>query len=714
MRVRSGRPFHFPAVMTAFRPALALLLLVPAAAGQRTVANLNIGWKFQEDGGAGPAPVCNDANKTFPVSRDGVQCLGLAQNPATTYEECQDACCSFTDCDVFQWCDANTSCVASGSPGQCWMGASGQCQQSSHPWRGRSRPPAPPAPPAPAGACSDPRCAPGTDDSKWRTVSIPHDFVVEHNFSASGDKSHGYLPYGIGWYRKHFTPPASLQAASTIYLDLDGVQTSSQVWLNGAALGEWGYGYTGSRYHLNSSQLKWGEENLLAVRVDATKPDGWWYDGGGIYRHVRLTAILTPGPVIAPWGVYAPSNVTGPISWDADGNPSADSSLTPSVEVWNNASSPAAQKFSVSLKVTDATGKVVATSDGSGSVAGRGGISMWTPKSPIALPAAKLWHTVAAPLKPALYTLLTEVAVGGRIVDSTSVTFGVRATYWSAATGFWLNGVNTKILGNANHQDFAAVGVAVPDHLQWYRVWKQQQFGSNGWRTAHNPPTPALLDACDELGFLVWDENHRNGQLDQVPLIIKRDRNHPSVVIWSICNEVLCKTNDWINDALAMKKLMHQLDPRGGRPVSANQNGWVGPTTPLDVQGFDYSTQTYDKWHKEAPTIPSISSETSSAVGDRGEYANDQAGGHVSGYDNQHPGWGENAETAWGGVGESDGQGILTRPFISGGWTWTGWDYRGEPTPYAWPDVNSHFGILDLCGFEKDRTYWYAPATCAA
>jgi len=207
----------------------------------------------------------------------------------------------------------------------------------------------------------------------------------------------------------------------------------------------------------------------------------------------------------------------------------------------------------------------------------------------------------------------------------------------------------------------------------------------------------------------VWDENHRNNQFDQVPMLIKRDRNHPSVVIWSICNEVLCNTGT-AQDAKAMANLMHALDPYSGRPVSANQNGYIGPDTPLDVQGFDYATSNYgecpntktaltrarahraptqaqadpnrnprrlhrpnkDHWHQQAPNIPSISSETSSAVSDRGEYANDAAGGHVTGYDNQYPGWGESAEQAWGGVDESNVQGILTRPFISGGWTWTG------------------------------------------
>jgi beta-galactosidase len=172
---------------------------------------------------------------------------------------------------------------------------------------------------------------------------------------------------------------------------------------------------------------------------------------------------------------------------------------------------------------------------------------------------------------------------------------------------------------------------------------------------------------------------------------------------------VLCNTDgiDWVTAAQEAKAVYHTVDHASGRPVSANQNGWIGPNTPLDVQGFDYSTGSYDGWHKAAPNIPSISSETSSAVSDRGEYANDPNGGHVEGYDRDAPGWGQTAQGAWGGIGESNGQGILTRDFISGGWTWTGMDYRGEPTPYGWPDVNSHFGILDLAMFPKDRTHWY-------
>lgn len=560
------------------------------------------------------------------------------------------------------------------------------------------------------GTCSDPRCEPGTDDKGWLQVDLPDDFIVKGTFNETADKSHGYLPYGVGWYRKHFTVPAAFQSqAATMYVDFEGIQTQSQVWLNGQFLGSHYSGYTPSRYWLNASMLNWGPgaDNVLAVRADATNPDGWWYDGGGIYRHVWLTVITTSGPYIAPWGVYAPSAVTGPITWDGTGSPHANAALYPSIEILTNASSPASQPFTIALTVVDQYGAVVGSSSGSGTVsASSPNGTVWTSPT-IALPNADLWHVVAPPAKPALYTLVTTLSVGGVTVDTENVTFGVRSAVFNNATGFYLNGISTKILGTANHQDFAGLGVAIPDHLQFHRIAKLKEMGVNGWRTAHNPPNPGLLNAADELGFLVWDENHRNGQDDQIPLLVKRDRNHPSVVIWSLCNEVLCNTNDWVADALRLKALIKALDPLGGRPVSANQNGWVGANTPLDLQGFDYSTQNYDAWHATAPWIPDISSETSSAVSDRSEYTNDPVGGHVSGYDNNYPGWGESAEQAWGGVGISANQGILTRPFISGGWTWTGWDYKGEPTPYAWPDINSHFGILDEAGFPKDRFFWY-------
>lgn len=689
--------------------ALAAHLASPAGAA-RVSYSLRDGWKFELQGGS-PQP-CADPNTTFPLILDGQQCTGLTQVLYAQDETaCLDACCSDDTCGVWQFCPSASGCSGGGAANSCWTGPLGSCQTGDG-WVSRGRHVTPTPTPSPGANCADPRCAPGTDDSSWRTLSIPHDFVVEGNFTNSaGLMSHGYLPNdGVGWYRRHFSlPPAAPPPTDALWLELAGVMSSSTVWLNGVLLGGSQSGYTTQRFWLPVAALNWGgADNVLAVRSDASPPDSWWYDGGGIYRDVTLTWVSTPGAFLLPWGLYAPTNVTGPISWMPSGQPVADVQLWPSVDVANNAST--ALDYALTLTVYDASGATVASTTGSGTVPA-GSVATWSPAAPVAIANMSLWHLVEPPLKPSLYRVVAALSVGGNAgVDVYDATIGARSARFDAANGFFLNGVPTKILGTANHQDFAAVGAAVPDRLQWHRVAKLKEMGVNGWRTAHNAPNPALLDACDELGMVVWDENHHNGQLDQIPLLVLRDRNHPSVVIWSVCNEVLCKVDagsDWIQEALAAKALMHGLDPRGGRVVSANQNSWLGPNTPLDLQGVDYSTASYDKVHADAPTIPCISSETSSAVSDRGEYVNNGTAGHVSGYDSNFPGWGQTAEGAWGGVGEPDGQGILTRSFVSGGWTWTGWDYRGEPTPMSWPDVSSHFGILDIAGFPKDRFYWY-------
>ena len=440
----------------------------------------------------------------------------------------------------------------------------------------------------PGGAvCSDPRCLPGTVDSAWRVLDLPHDYAVEGNFSRSADMGHGYLPLVNATYRKHVAlPPAALNAGA-VWLEFDGIQSTSTVWWNGALLGSHASGYTPSRYFLNVSGLAAGD-NVLAVWVETSVSAGstWWYDGSGIYRHAWLHVAAAPGVFIGPSGVYVPSAVTGPITWPASG-PVGDAVLVPSVEVWSNASQ--ATPFNVTLRIIDPAGAVVAVHTGGG-VALPSGVTHWASPN-ISLTGASLWHLVAPPLTPALYSLATTLTVGGVDVDSTSVTFGIRKTDWRHATGFWLNDLNTKILGTANHQDYAAVGVGVPDALQRHRISALKTFGVNGWRTAHNPPTPALLDAADRLGFLVWDENHLNGQPDEATALVRRDRNHPSVIIWSICNERLCKTRDTNGDAEAVKAAMHAADPfpafaAGGRPVSANFNDpWSGnPKTPLDVQ----------------------------------------------------------------------------------------------------------------------------------
>eukprot|EP00937_MAST-01D_sp_MAST-1D-sp2_P002554 g2554.t1 len=702
---------------------LSLLLLAGFAAARtgRTVFALDHGWKYTLEGSA-PAPLkpCQPAD--FPTDMTDKVTNGLTEKQAIDEQECATACCSSNGCETYQWCNSSACGYGPPSQGSCWVGAvTGASTTTGKGWfsRARTAPPTPPPTPVPASGCPAAWCRQDTDDSSWRTLSVPHDFVLEGNFTSSADKSHGYLPYGAGLYRKHLALPATHAAqlrarTHTALLQFDGVQAGAQVFLGGQLLGSHTSGYTPFSFELDAaaraalvaaSSDKGGvgaaAPLVLAVRADATQPDGWWYDGGGIYRRVRL--VVMPLQHIAPHGgSYLPSTVTGAID---KASRTADAELAPSVTAVNaDATAAAAVTVTVELRQWEdgsrQGGALVGSAAANATIAAASNTTLALPK--IQIPKANLWSDVS----PTLYVATTTLTANG-VDDVVTHNIGVRKTAWSADKGFELNDVPTKIKGNANHQDFAGIGVAVPDMLQAHRIQKLKDMGSNGWRTAHNPPNEALLDAADRLGFLVWDENHRNGQDDELTRLVLRDRNHPSIVLWSVCNEKLCDTGNTNGDFARMVPLFHSLDPLGGRLVSANYNSIDTADSPLDVLGIDYATSTYDSVHSKAPAKPLISSETSSAVSDRGEYSNDPAGGHVSGYDTEHPGWGQTAEGAWGGVGQPNNQGILTRDFIAGGFTWTGWDYKGEPTPDGWPDINSHFGIIDEAGFPKDRYYWY-------
>lgn len=448
---------------------------------------------------------------------------------------------------------------------------------------------------------------------------------------------------------------------------------------------------------------------MLVVMADATQPDSWWYDGGGLYRHVRLVALNDIH--FAQFGIYAPSFVQSAIQAETQHGPArADAVVIASVEVerYRNADDAIIVVFEVLNEVNQivASEKIIHLGGSDGSVE--------TVGANVRIENAKLWSIV----HPSLYTLQTSLvsAANGDVFDLERTTFGIRKLHWDPDLGFFLNDVNTKILGVANHQDFAGLGVAIPDSLQAHRIAKIQELGGNAWRTAHNAPNVALLDATDRMGMLVWDENHRNGEVENAKLLVKRDRNHPSIIIWSICNEILCDCGDGVASKISLEKAveikdaMQTLDPHGQRVISANQNEWIMENSVLDLLGFDYATNNYDFWYALLPTFPAISSETSSALSDRGEYEDNKATGHVSAYDTQIVPWGQTTEKAWGGYDPSDlnnTQGILTRTFIAGGFTWTGFDYKGEPTPYAWPDISSHFGIYDIAGFDKDRVGWY-------
>ncbi len=519
------------------------------------------------------------------------------------------------------------------------------------------------------------------DDKIWRKIHLPHDFVVEGTFDKKiPEPCHGFLPKGIGWYRRTFNIPQD-DRGKRIWIDFDGVFRDCRVWLNGKLLGRHWSGYTSFRFDITDAVI-YGGMNVLSVRVDAHASEGWWYEGGGIYRHVWLNKA---GPLhIAPCGIFV---ATKPIK--------KKTGLTVKAEIINHAAK--AEEFKLHAEIFNAKGKIVAGISGKGKAPANGKKQI-VMKGIINNP--KLWSLE----NPHLYSLKTSVEKNNRIVDCENTTFGVRSIKFDADKGFLLNGKPVKLLGTCNHQDHAGVGIAIPDRLFTYRVEKLKEMGSNAYRCSHNPPAAELLDECDKQGMLVIDENRRLGDskeiLSQVESMVLRDRNHPSIILWSICNEEKEQGTDiGQKRGNAIKKLIKKLDHT--RPITAAMNGdWGrGITGVIDVQGFNYNIVQYEPFRKKFPYMPVFGSETASTVSTRGIYRTDRDKGYVSAYDVNHTEWSHTAENAWRPIAE--------RPYMAGAFVWTGFDYRGEPTPYGWPCVNSHFGIMDTCGFPKDNYYYY-------
>ena len=535
------------------------------------------------------------------------------------------------------------------------------------------------------------------NDSSWRQLNVPHDFVVETSFVPNGDVGHGSKQVGVGWYRKTFALPASAKG-KTVWLDFDGVYRDATVYLNGQKLGNWKDGYSPFRFDI-SKAAKYGGTNQLTVRADARSNEGWWYEGGGIYRHVWLN-IANPLHV-APWGVRVQTKMAEPKNGVV-----TPAQVSVQTELQNDAST--AQNAVLESRLVAPNGQVAATLRQNFSLDPN---STRVVAQSAALPQPTLWSIEA----PHLYRVETRVLKGADAIDTQSNTFGVRTIRFDANDGFFLNGQRVKIKGTCNHQDFAGVGVAVPDSILDWRIKKLKEMGSNAYRTSHNPVAQELLDACDRQGMLVMDETRHLGDatgaktprgtkaddLSELKAMVKRDRNHPSIVIWSMANEEgLQSTADGARIFKAMKIVTDGLD--GTRPVSAAMNGGHTPEgfhSVQDIEGFNYDIGGYDGFHARYPNTPMYGSETASAVATRGEYVDDKEKGYVSNYDQRGGGWAQTAQDAW--------KALATRPFAAGGFVWTGFDYRGEPTPYGWPCINSHFGIIDMCGFPKDPYYYY-------
>lgn len=523
---------------------------------------------------------------------------------------------------------------------------------------------------------------PQFDDTRWDILNVPHDWAVANPFDSAENLSQGYRKRGIGWYRKNFKIDEK-DRGKYIELQFDGVATNATVWFNGTLVHRNWCGYT-SFYIDITPFVKYGDAlNNVVVRVDAVKQEGWWYEGAGIYRHTWLVK-RNPIHIISD-GVYAQPVKQTKTEW------------TIPVEATLENTSKENQTVDVETSLYDAKGKLIVQNKTQASV------------NPLHQTIAKLDLHVTDPRlwwidQPTLYTVKTKIIQGSKVLDEVIIRCGFRTIKFTADSGFYLNDKWLKIKGTCNHQDHAGVGVAVPSSIWDFRIKRLKELGSNAYRCAHNPPAKEFLDACDRLGLLVMDEN-RNFNTSpeyqrQLEWLVRRDRNHPSIILWSVFNEEPMQgTEQGYEMVRRMSAVVKNFDTT--RPVTAAiSNGQFTPLNvsyAVDVVGFNYNYYEYDRFHKLHPAMLMTSSEDVSGLMQRDEYVTNKNQHLVAAYDEVKPPWGTTHRVGWKAVAE--------RPFVAGCFVWTGFDYRGEPTPYEWPTASSNFGIMDACGFPKTAYY---------
>jgi beta-galactosidase len=583
--------------------------------------------------------------------------------------------------------------------------------------------------------------SPAVDDSGWRSLDLPHDWAIEEPFNDSLENNTGLLPWkGIGWYRKHFTVDNS-DRGKDIYVEFGGAMAYAEVWLNGKFAGEWPYGYTSFRINLTPFIID-GKENILAVRLNTKKWDSRWYPGAGIYRNVWL--VKTSPVHIRYNGIYC---TTPEIKSDR-------AVLSVETDVENTTIIPAAATIQASVYKLDKkqqvtgsavteSGRVTATIPGNGNHRFRFDLNV---KDPV------LWDID----NPELYRIVVTVSQGENIADKGETNIGLRTLLFTPRDGFYLNGKKVDVKGVCNHHDLGAIGAAFNIRAAERQLEILKEMGCNAIRTSHNPPAPELLDLCDRMGFLVQDEafdawrrgkkpNDYNKLFDawheeDLRAMVRRDRNHPSVFMWSIGNEVPDQGNFALAESL--KRIVKSED--NTRPVTSGcdnpASGTNGFQKALDVFGINYRLGVYDKFFalKDNDNLPFHSSESASTVSSRGEYFFPVVQGDL---DNNLPGKGicqissyDLAYPAWASTPDQQWEMIERYPATFGEFVWTGFDYLGEPTPYYGdltgltpdtrryqeilkmldsqglkeiPSRSSYFGILDLAGFKKDRFWLY-------
>ncbi len=524
--------------------------------------------------------------------------------------------------------------------------------------------------------------SPDFDKSDWTTVNLPHDWAVYNDFEEKWGPSQGYKKRGKAWYSKRFRLDDS-DRGKQILIEFEGISSHSTVYLNGSVIGRNFCGYNSFVVDGTDMALYGEQINDLVVFVDATAIEGWWYEGAGIYRHVNL---YKKSPLhIAHWGVFIhPEKKTADV-WDA---------LT---DTTIENSSYINRDFQLKTYILDNNDNMVGKADNDFSVAGG---SSTVIKQSILTYSPLLWDIDS----PNLYKMVSELYENNTLIDVQTNNFGFRTISIDADKGFFLNGRHVPIYGTCNHQDHAGVGVAVPDSVNEYRIKLLKEMGSNAYRCAHGNPNPEILDYCDKYGLLVMDENRNfNTSADgikQIQDMVMRDRNHPSVVMYSLFNEEpLQGTPTGRKLAQKLQCEINKLDNTrfllGAMNTGVTTDG--GACDLLDITGFNYITHTYDDFREKYPYMPMIGSENDSAFQTRGVYKTDHSRNIIDCYDTE--------AAAWGNTYRDGFRQIDSRPHILGMFIWTGFDYRGEPTPFEWPSISTQFGIMDTCGFKKDAFY---------